>query len=82
MPVAEDFDSQLEAVWGNLAPHVPEDDPLKADIAEYLEAGEWGIACEAMAIVAKRYGQYEAVMVQLEPLMMHLILNNDDDELP
>lgn len=74
-----DFDVQLGAVWETLAAHVPDDDPLKADVDEYLAAGEWGICCEAMAILAKRYGQYEAVLPELEPLMIHLILNTEDD---
>lgn len=77
--LAPDIDARLAGVWEKLAAYVPEDDPLKADVGEYLEAGEWGICCEAMAILAKRYGQYDAIMPELEPLMIHLIVNAEDD---
>jgi hypothetical protein len=80
--ITADFDGLLRAVWETLKAHVPEDDPLKADVEEYLAAGEWGICCEAMAILSKRYDQYEAILPQLEPLMMHLILNDEDEETP
>lgn len=73
-------DEQLEEVWLQLKPAVPEDDPLKADVEEYLAAGEWGIAAEAMAILSKRYGQDETILPLLEPVMMRLIAQEAEKE--
>ncbi len=71
--------AEAESLWGKLAGSVPDDDPLKADAAEYINAGEWGIACEAMAILAKRYKQEDWVVKRLEPLMEAVILAEEDE---
>ena len=74
-----DFQTELEEIWRLLKTHVPESDPLRADTGEYLENGEWGIACEAMAILTKRYRQDTVIFPLLEPLMEQLILKEAEE---
>ncbi len=75
-----DIELELDAIWHSLKAHVPNDDPLKADIGEYLLAGEWGSAAEAMAILAKRYRQEDTIMPRLEPVMMQMIMTENEQE--
>jgi hypothetical protein len=80
---ADNFDDELDALWQKLKAHVPDDDPLKADVEEYLDAGEWGICAEGMAVLSKRYGQDDHIKPVLDPIMMKLIiLENEDAEKP
>lgn len=75
-----DIELELDAIWHSLKAHVPNDDPLKADIGEYLLAGEWGIAAEAMAILARRYRQDGEILPRLDPVMMQMIMAENVEE--
>jgi hypothetical protein len=70
----------LIKAWGILSPKIPAIDPLIGDIDEYLEAGEWGIACEGMMVLIKRYQLDTVMSTMMEPIIQSLIIEEEKKE--